>query len=91
VLTARIVERAALRSTPAGLPALDVSLKHESEIAQVGSVRKVSVEIRARAIGAVTESLLAADLATDHVFTGFLGAQRNGRGIVFHIQSIESK
>ena len=37
----------------------------------------------------ITESLLAAELGTDHVFAGFLGAQRNGRGIVFHIQSIE--
>jgi primosomal replication protein N len=73
------------------LPAIDVSLRHESEIAQAGSVRKVSVEIRGRAIGAITESLLAAELGTEHVFAGFLGAQRNGRGIVFHIQSIESK
>jgi primosomal replication protein N len=68
-----------------------VSLRHESEIAQVGSVRKVGFEIRARAIGSITESLLAAELGVDHVFAGFLGAQRNGRGIVFHIQSIESK
>ena len=68
-----------------------MSLRHESEIAQAGSVRKVSVEIRGRAIGDITESLLAAELGADHVFTGFLGAQRNGRGIVFHIQSIASK
>jgi primosomal replication protein N len=68
-----------------------VSLRHESEISQAGGVRKVSFEIRGRAIGAITESVLAADLGTDHVFAGFLGAQRNGRGIVFHIQSIESK
>jgi primosomal replication protein N len=73
------------------LPALDVSLHHESEIAQAGSVRKVSFEIRGRAIGAITEALLAAELGTDQVFAGFLGAQRNGRGIVFHIQSIASK
>lgn len=70
---------------------IDVSLRHESEIAQAGAVRKVSVEIRGRAIGAITESLLAAELGTEHVFAGFIGAHRNGRGIVFHIQSIESK
>ncbi len=68
-----------------------MSLRHESEIAQAGGVRKVSVEIRGRAIGPITEPLLAAELGTEHVFAGFLGAQRNGRGIVFHIQSIESK
>ena len=60
-------------------------------MAQAGSVRKVGFEIRGRAIGAITESLLAAELGTEHVFAGFLSAQRNGRGIVFHIQSIESK
>jgi len=57
----------------------------------VSSVRKVSFEIRGRAIGPITEALLAAELGTEHVFAGFLGAQRNGRGIVFHIQSIELK
>ena len=68
-----------------------MSLRHDSEIAQVGGVRKMSIEIRGRAIGPITEALLAAELGTDQVFAGFLGAQRNGRGIVFHIQSIASK
>ncbi|MEO7114805.1 MAG: primosomal replication protein N [Caldimonas sp.] len=90
-LTARIVERTALRYTPAGLPAIDVSLKHESESVQLGVVRKIGFEVRARAVGDVTEAVLAAELGTDHEFEGFLGAQRNGRGIVFHIQSIALK
>ena len=68
-----------------------MSLRHDSEIAQAGSVRKVGFEIRGRAIGTIAESLLKAELGADHVFAGFLGAQRNGRGIVFHIQSIELK
>ncbi len=91
MLTARIVERAALRFTPAGLPAIDVSLKHESEQLQLGVVRKIAFEVRARAVGEITEKVLAAELGTDHEFEGFLGAQRNGRGIVFHIQSIALK
>jgi primosomal replication protein N len=88
-LTAAIVERGALRFTPAGLPALDVSLRHESEILQLGEKRKVSVELRAKAIGTVTDALLAAPLGVEHGFEGFVGSQRNGRGIVFHIQTIE--
>ncbi|MEO6895522.1 MAG: primosomal replication protein N [Caldimonas sp.] len=91
MLTARIVERAALRFTPAGLPAIDVSLKHESEPLQLGVVRKIAFEVRARAVGAITDKIMAAELGTDHEFEGFLGAQRNGRGIVFHIQSIALK
>ena len=90
-MTAAIVERGALRFTPAGLPALDLGLKHESEITQLGANRRISVEIRARAVGPVTETLLAAELGVEHGFAGFIGAQRNGRGIVFHIQSIELK
>ncbi len=90
-LTAAIVERSALRFTPAGLPALDVSLKHESEIVQLGEKRSVSVEVRAKAIGDLAETLLAAPLGVEHGFEGFVGAQRNGRGIVFHIQTIELK
>ena len=80
-----------MRYTPAGLPALDLSLGHASEIEQLGQQRKIGLEIRARAIGAVTEPLLKAELGVEHEFEGFLGAQRNGRGIVFHIQSIELK
>ena len=53
--------------------------------------RKISVEIRARAVGPVTEKLLAAELGVEHGFEGFVGAQRNGRGVVFHVESIESK
>ena len=85
------MERSALRYTPAGLPALDLSLKHESEVMQLGAPRKISVEIRARAVGAVTDKLLGAELGVEHGFEGFIGAQRNGRGVVFHIESIESK
>jgi primosomal replication protein N len=87
-LTAQIVERAALRFTPAGLPAIDLSLRHASEVGQLGSQRKVAFEIRARAVGPVTETLLAAELGVDHAFEGFLGAQRNGRGIVFHVETV---
>ena len=58
---------------------------------QLGVPRKVSVEIRARAVGPVTDHLLAAEMGVEHGFEGFIGAQRNGRGVVFHIQSIELK
>ena len=52
VLSAQLVERGALRYTPAGLPALDMSLKHESEVTQEGQPRRVSMEIKIkRSIG----------------------------------------
>ena len=89
VLTAQLVERAALRYTPAGLPALDLSLKHESEVTQDGQPRKVSLEIRARGIGAITQRLAGLEIGSTHGFAGFLGPQRNGRGVVFHVTELD--
>jgi primosomal replication protein N len=89
VLTAQLVERAALRYTPAGLPALDLSLKHESSVTQDGQPRQVWFDIRARAIGEITQRVAALDLGGTYGFAGFLGSQRNGRGVVFHITELE--
>jgi primosomal replication protein N len=89
VLTAQLAERGAVRYTPAGLPALDLSLKHESEVTQDGQPRKVSVEIKARAIGEITQRLAGLDIGSIHGFAGFLGSQRNGRGVVFHVTELD--
>ena len=88
VLSAQLVARAALRYTPAGLPVLDLGLKHESEVLQDGQPRKVWFEIRARAVGRITERVAQAELGAECEFKGFLGSQRNGRGIVFHVTEL---
>ncbi len=89
VLTAQLVERGALRYTPAGLPALDLSLKHESEAMQDGLPRQVWFEIKARAIGEITQRVARVELGSTHGFAGFLGSQRNGRGVVFHVTELD--
>jgi primosomal replication protein N len=88
VLSAQLVERGAVRYTPAGLQALDLVLKHESEVTQDGQPRKVSMEIKARAIGEITRRLLQLEIGSSLGFAGFLGSQRNGRGIVFHVTEL---
>ncbi len=90
MLTAAIVEKGALRSTPAGLPAIDVNLKHETEMHRDGQPRKVALELRARAIGTVATQLSSAPLGALMSFDGFLGSGRNGRGIVFHVDAFAS-
>ena len=77
-----------MRSTPAGIPVFDLSLRHESTLAEDGRPRKVSLEIAARAVGAITSLLAAAEVGSSHGFAGFLSAGRNGRGIVFHITEV---
>ena len=89
LLSATLVERTALRYTPAGLPALDIGLKHESELTEDGQPRKVSMEMRAVAIGTVTQGLLKAELGSAGLYAGFITSARNGRGLLFHIISVE--
>jgi primosomal replication protein N len=89
VLSAQLVERGVLRYTPAGLPALDLSLKHESEVTQNGQSRKVWFEIKAKGIGEITQRLNRLEMGSQHGFAGFLGSQRNGRGIVFNVTELD--
>ncbi|MBL8324122.1 MAG: primosomal replication protein N [Rubrivivax sp.] len=89
VLSARLVQRSALRYTPAGLPALDLSLAHESMVSEDDQPRKVSMEMRAVAIGAVTQVLGKLAMGQGGTFAGFITTSRNGRGLLFHINSVE--
>jgi len=88
MLRAQLVQRGAVRYTPAGLPALDLSLKHESEVSEAGLPRKVSMEMRAVAIGEITRQLAALAIGTQVDCTGFLSSHLNGRGVMFHITQI---
>jgi primosomal replication protein N len=89
VLSACIAEAGALRYTPAGLPALDFRLEHESELAEAGQQRQVKVAIRAVAFGRVAETLGKQAIGSSWKFTGFLAQPRNGKHPVLHIQSFQ--
>ena len=86
VLTACIAELEALRYTPAGLPALNLKLEHESEVQEAGQARQVKVNVKSLAFAAVAERLVNQALGSRWRFRGFLASQRNGKGVVFHIQ-----
>ena len=89
VLSAQLVQRGALRYTPAGLPALDLVLEHKSEVSQDGQPRQVSLQIKALAIGAVATPMGSLALGSQTRFAGFLANARNGRGLLFHINEVE--
>jgi primosomal replication protein N len=88
VLAAEVVERGAMRYTPAGLPALDMQLKHQSEVSEDGQPRQVAMHLKAVAIGAITRPAAALALGSPAKFAGFLAASRNGKGLVFHVTEI---
>ena len=78
-----------MRYTPAGLPALDLTLDHESETLEAGLKRQVKVEIRAVAFGTDAETLSRQAIGSGFRFTGFLAAPRHGKHPVLHIQSFQ--
>ena len=93
-LTARIEALKALRYTPAGLPALDLELQHESEVLEAGEKRQVQLMVRAVALGSLAESLARQAVGSNWRFTGFMAASRSkpqlSRQSVFHIQSFQA-
>ena len=88
-MSARIAEASALRYTPAGLPALDFRLEHESEMTEAGQTRQVKVAIKAVAFGSVAETLVRQSIGSSWKFTGFLAQPRNGKHAVLHIESFQ--
>lgn len=89
-LSGLVKERSALRYTPAGLPALDLVIDHQSVVQEEGTPRTVTMQCKAVCIG--TLAMKAQQLAMDEPvdFHGFLAPARNGRGLVFHITMLTS-
>ena len=86
LLTARVVELGTLRFTPAGLPALDLKLEHESTVQEVGRPRQVKAVLKAVAFGAVAERLARQELGSLWRFQGFLATPGTAKHPVLHIQ-----
>lgn len=88
-LSARIAEAAPLRYTPAGLPALDLVLEHESMVQALEGPRQVRVSIRGLALAAVAERLVHQAIGSQWRFSGFLSTPRRGRSVVLNIQDFQ--
>lgn len=89
LLTASVAEISAQRYTPAGIPALDLQLEHESDRIEAGQSRKVKLNLRALALGTQAETLAKTSIGKQAKFKGFMAATKNGKGLLFHITDIE--
>ena len=89
-LSGTLVELGALRYTPAGLPAVEFRIRHESELTEAGAQRKVRAEIAALAFDALARQVASAGLGTALRAQGFLAAksQRSAK-LVLHVTDIE--
>lgn len=75
-----------MRYTPAGVPALNLKLEHESQVQDLGSVRTVNVVIKAVAFGTLAERLAKQAVGGVWKFNGFLSHARRSKSLVFNIQ-----
>ena len=85
-----LVERKALRYTPAGVPVSEGRLQHNSSQIENGAQRLVEVEISVVALGEYARWLQAAPLGGALKVTGFLAARsRNSKSPVLHVNTLE--
>jgi primosomal replication protein N len=84
------MELGALRYTPAGLPAVEFRIEHESTRTEAGTERKVRAEVAAVAFGTVARQVASAGLGCVLRAQGFLAAKsQRSTKIVLHVTNIE--
>jgi primosomal replication protein N len=89
-LDARLASRGFLRFTPAGLPALDFALAHESVQMEAGAERQVACELAGVALGPVARKLAEAAPGAHIRCSGFLARRyRTGSSVALHVNAFE--
>lgn len=85
-----LIERKALRFTPAGVPVTECVIGHQSEQLEADSPRHVECEIQALGLGQTARWLQAATPGVTVRVTGFLAARsQHSKQLRLHLNSIE--
>lgn len=85
-LIASIYERETLRYTPAGVPIVSATLRHQSAQMEAEAKRTIDFEISAITAGKITGKFSEALLGTNYQFTGFITQKsKKSTRLVFHI------
>ena len=89
-LSGRLLERGALRRTPAGVPVLEFLLAHVSTQVEADVERKVECEMACVAMGRPAQVLLAAKPGDRVKLEGFLAARSlKRRSPMLHVNTVE--
>ena len=89
-LDARLAARGDLRFTPAGVPAVDFSLAHESTQVEAGVERRVACDLAAVALGAVAREIAVVAIGAQIRCNGFLSRRyRTGTSVALHVNEFE--
>ena len=79
-----------MRYTPAGIPAVEFRLQHESEREEAGAKRRINAEVAGIAFEAQARLLAKANLSTEIKLQGFLAAKsKRSNKLVLHVTHIE--
>jgi primosomal replication protein N len=89
-ISGKLIALGALRHTPAGIPVVEFRLRHESERAEAGTMRKVNAEIDAISFESLARLVAGATLNGTLRVEGFLAAKsRNSKKPILHATRIE--
>jgi len=86
LLNATLMERTALRYTPAGVPVIELHLEHRSEALEAGVGRRLQFPFAAIALGGTAKQLAAESLGSELELTGFLAPRsRRSTRLLVHV------
>ena len=89
-LSGRLLERGALRRTPAGIPVVEFLLAHVSTQVEADVERRVECEMACVALGRPAQALLAAKVGDGIRLAGFLAARSlKRRSPILHVNTVE--
>ena len=75
-LQAQVLECEALRYTPAGVPAIDLLLRHESDVEEAGHTRHLDMTMSAVALGDLALMLVSVKVGSVLAIEGFIAPTR---------------
>ncbi|NHC61980.1 primosomal replication protein N [Paenalcaligenes suwonensis] len=87
--TAVVATPGELRYTPAGLPAIELTLQHQSEVIEAGLKRRLDFQVDAVALGDTALLLVDVPLGATVDITGFIAPLRKASvRMIVHIQEV---
>lgn len=89
-LSGNLIEREALRHTPAGIPVVNFIVKHESRQSEAGIERTVECEVPAIALGEQSLKLTVLPLGQKLMLSGFVARKsRRSVKLILHVNRFE--
>jgi primosomal replication protein N len=88
-LSGILVERAALRFTPAGVPVVEAQIRHRSDVIEAGVPRTLEFVVSAIGLGPIAGALEHEPLGVQLDLAGFVAPRsRRSRRLVLHLTGL---